>query len=109
MKLSIGLSYKMDSLAKRGFLGLMVLAEVKKKPQTTYELIKSIQKAYGFRPYVPTIYITTKLLEVSGFVKSTPGRSSSRYGKIISITEKGEDFLKDGVSSLLELCKRLST
>jgi len=87
----------------KGFLWLIILSEVRRKPVHTYELAKILRREYGFRPNFASLYLTTYLMRATGLIEAKP----SGRRKLLYITPKGEEALKRGVNQIHDLYLKL--
>jgi len=88
----------------KGFLWLIILSEVRRKPVHTYELAKILRRKYGFRPNLATLYITTSLMRATGLIVAKQGEGRR---KVLYLTPKGLEALERGISQIRYLFDRL--
>lgn len=86
-------------------LWLYVLAELCREDNYPYDLVKAIQRDFGFRPGRVLPYIVLSKLESEGLVESYYAERRKYY----RVTEKGRKVLAEGVSYLKSLSEKLAS
>ena len=78
---------------------VLILLQLRKQPMYGYEIIKSLRERFGdtWEPKTGTVYPALRSLETRGFVQTELKEEKEFY----SLTEKGEEILKDA-GALLE-------
>lgn len=84
-------------------LWLYILSLVRKEECYAYTLPEQIEKEYGFKPSRVMVYIVLHMLEGEGLIKSEQKERRKYY----TLTEKGEETLKEAKRELKALSGRL--
>lgn len=85
-------------------LWLYVLAELCRGDVYPYELVKAIERDFGFRPGKVLPYVVLSKLEDEGFVESYQVERRKYY----RATERGRKLLAEGIDYLRALADRLT-
>jgi len=84
-------------------LWLYVLAELCRGDSYPYDLVKAIERDFGFKPGKVLPYVVLSRLESEGFVESYFVERRKYY----RVTEKGRELLAEGLTHLKVLTRRL--
>ena len=80
-----------------------MLAELSRGDSYPYELVKAIERDFGFSPGRVLPYVVLSKLEDEGFVESYWVERRRYY----RVTEDGRDLLRAGIEHLKDLANRL--
>lgn len=85
-------------------LWLYVLAELCQGDSYPYDLVKAVERDFGFKPGKVLPYVVLSKLESEGFVKSYYVERRKYY----RVTDKGRRLLEEGIAHLRTLVDRLA-
>lgn len=84
-------------------LWLYILAELCRSDSYPYELVKAIERDFGFKPGRVLPYVVLSKLEEGGFVESYQSERRRYY----RVTGRGRELLGEGIAHLTALAGKL--
>jgi DNA-binding PadR family transcriptional regulator len=94
---------RLKNKTTRELLWVYLLRLLKERDMYAYEIRKRLEEEFGFSPALVTSYVVLYKLEREGYVTTRWNENKKYY----SITPKGRELLREGVSYLQGMVDRL--